>query len=106
MSTRTEILINLGPGLIPNIESLAPGVTVTGTKGVPTAERWGDLKGNLCLKIILKKKRIGNGLLGKKTGARKIVAKEDSDLVSFRSNIKKNNGKLKYQSIIDEFYNE
>ena len=79
MSTRTEILINLGPGLTPNIESLAPGVTVTGTKGVPTAERWGDLKGNLCLKIIsLKRKRKGNGLLGKKTGARKIIAKEDS----------------------------
>lgn len=106
MSTRTEILINLGPGLTPNIESLAPGVTVTGTKGVPTAERWGDLKGNLCLKIILKKKRIGNGLLGKKTGARKIEAKEDSDLVAFRRHIKKNNGSFKYQSIIDEYFKE
>ena len=31
MSTQTEILINLGLGLIPNIESLALGVTVTGT---------------------------------------------------------------------------
>ena len=54
----------------------------------------------------MKRKRKGNGLLGKKTGARKIEAKEDSDLVSFRSNIKKNNGKLKYQSIIDEYFNE
>lgn len=101
------MLINLGLGLIPNIESLALGVTVTGTKGVPTAERWGDLKGNLCLKIIsLKRKRKGNGLLGKKTGARKIDAKWDPDLVSFREDIRKNNGSFKYQSIIDEYFKE
>lgn len=99
-------LISHGLGLNLNTESLALGVTVTGTKGVPAAERWGDLMGNLCLKIILKKKRIGNGLLGKKTGARKIIAKEDSELESFRQHIRKNNGKFKYQSIIDEFFNE
>ena len=64
------------------------------------------MKGNLRTKITLKKKKIGNGLLGKKTGARKIIAKEDSELGAFRQHIRKNNGKFKYQSIIDEFFNE